>query len=192
MPDYLIVLNKDEDTVSFVELPSHDVVRVVSVDKNPHEVAVTPDGMKAFVSNAGADTISVFDMTNLSIVDTIKHPDFRFPHEGKITPDGRLVLASTYANKVFIIDTESHQVTNVIEAQRMSHMVALSPDGKRAYVSNIGANSFSVLDLATEEWVAHHPTGRAPEGINVSLDGKWVYVANQDDKYGVHNRYRHA
>ncbi len=177
----LIVLNKDEDTVTFIDEPTRNILKIAAVDRNPHEVAVTPDGRKAFVSNAGGNTISVFDMHTLEIVDTIRHPEFNFPHEGKITQDGRLILASTYANKVFVIDTATHAITNIIPAQRMSHMVSLTPDDKFAYVSNIGANSLSVLDLATETWVAHYPTGRSPEGIGISPDGQWAYVANQDD-----------
>ncbi len=101
MPNTLIVLNKDDDTVSFYNEADMSLLKVVTVDKNPHEVAVTEDGKKAFVSNAGGNTISVFDMTTLNVVDTITHPDFEFPHEAKITPDGRMILASTYANKVW-------------------------------------------------------------------------------------------
>ena len=70
--DYIIVLNKDDDTVSFIDEAKRKVVKVVGVDKNPHEVAVTADGKKAFVSNAGGDTISVFDMTTLDIMDRKK------------------------------------------------------------------------------------------------------------------------
>lgn len=114
MRDYIIVLNKDEDTVSFIDESTREVIRVVQVEKNPHEVAVTAGGHKAFVSNAGANSISVFDMESLEIIDTIRHPEFEFPHEGKITGDGRLILASTYAHKVFIIDAETHQILKIL------------------------------------------------------------------------------
>jgi DNA-binding beta-propeller fold protein YncE len=133
MPDYLIVLNKDDDTVTFIDEPDQQTIKTVRVDKNPHEVALTPDGRKAFVSNAGDNTISVFDMAGLNLVDTMTHPEFDFPHEGKVTPDGRLILASTYAHKIFIIDVDVHKVLRIIPAQRMSHMVALTPDARQAY-----------------------------------------------------------
>lgn len=181
MTEYVIVLNKDEDTVSFIEEASKKVVKTVEVEKNPHEVAATRNGRKAFVSNAGANSISVFDMTTLDIIDTIRHSEFQFPHEGKITADGTLILASTYAHKVFFIDTITHQVTDILPAERMSHMVALSPDDKFAYISNIGSNSYSILEIATRSFSAHIPVGRKPEGINISPDGRWIYVANQDD-----------
>lgn len=41
MIDYIIVLNKDDDTVSFIDEPTQQVVTVVDVEKNPHE----PDGL---------------------------------------------------------------------------------------------------------------------------------------------------
>jgi YVTN family beta-propeller protein len=181
MTDLLIVLNKDEDTVSFINEQDHQTLSIVPVERSPHEVAITPDGRKAYVSNAGANSVFCFDLRTLKISAVIRHPEFQFPHEGKVAPNGKLYLASTYANKVFVIDTATEQVVNVIPARRMSHMVALSPDGGRAYVSNIGDNSLSVLDTETDEWLAHIPVGRQPEGVDVSPDGRWIYVANQDD-----------
>ncbi|VAW33746.1 hypothetical protein MNBD_CHLOROFLEXI01-3778 [hydrothermal vent metagenome] len=50
MIDYVIVLNKDDNTVSFIDEPNQKVVKVVPVEKNPHEVAVTANGRKAFIS----------------------------------------------------------------------------------------------------------------------------------------------
>ena len=45
----------------------------------------------------------------------IKHNEFRFPHESKVLPDGsKVVLASTYANKVFIIDRRNRKVNAFI------------------------------------------------------------------------------
>ncbi|MHA1156583.1 MAG: YncE family protein [Candidatus Heimdallarchaeota archaeon] len=149
MTDYLIVLNKDEDTVSFIDEPTGKIVKTVSVGKNPHEVSVTPDGQKAYISCAGENTVEVFDMKKLELITIIKHPEFRFPHESAVLPDGsKVVLASTYANKVFIIDVATNAVEKIIEGRRMTHMVSLHPDGSKAYISNIGDNSISVLDIA--------------------------------------------
>jgi YVTN family beta-propeller protein len=37
------------------------------------------------------------------------------------------------------------------------------------------------LDTETDQWLAHIPVGRKPKGVDVSPDGRWIYVANQDD-----------
>ena len=64
--DLLVVLNKDEDTVTLYDERALDTLATIPVERNPHEVAITPDGQKAFVSNAGADSISVIDMVVLA------------------------------------------------------------------------------------------------------------------------------
>ena len=46
-----------------------------------------------------------------------------------------------------------------------------------AYVSNEKGNSVSVLDTDTMTVVARIKTGQRPRGIDVSPDGKFVFVA---------------
>jgi PQQ-dependent catabolism-associated beta-propeller protein len=51
----------------------------------------------------------------------------------------------------------------------------------RAYVSNEKGNSVSVIDTDKMETIATIKTGQRPRGIEVSRDGKLVYVALGDD-----------
>ena len=50
-----------------------------------------------------------------------------------------------------------------------------------AYVSNEKSNSVSVIDTDKMETVATVKTGQRPRGIEVSRDGKLVFVALGDD-----------
>lgn len=50
-----------------------------------------------------------------------------------------------------------------------------------AYVSNEKGNSVSVIDTDKMEMIATVKTGQRPRGIEVSRDGKFVYVALGDD-----------
>ena len=45
----LIVLNKDEQSVSFIETQAGRCLQVVPVGGHPHDVALTPDGKVAHV-----------------------------------------------------------------------------------------------------------------------------------------------
>jgi YVTN family beta-propeller protein len=57
--------------------------------------------------------------------------------------------------------------------------VAISPDGKHAYVVNERANTVSVIDIATNTVTATVAGGGgSPEGVAVTPDGQVVYVAN--------------
>ena len=51
----------------------------------------------------------------------------------------------------------------------------------RAYVSNEKGNTVSVIDTDKMEVIATVKTGQRPRGIEVSRDGKFVYVAVGDD-----------
>ena len=50
-----------------------------------------------------------------------------------------------------------------------------------AYISNEKGNSISVIDTDKMEVIATIKTGQRPRGIEVSRDGKFVYVAVGDD-----------
>jgi YVTN family beta-propeller protein len=51
----------------------------------------------------------------------------------------------------------------------------------RAYVSNFGDNTVSLVDFATRKVIATIPAGTHPRQVVLSPDGKRAYVCNQDD-----------
>lgn len=181
--DHLIVLNKDEDTVSYVDLQIGQVVHTSDSERSPHEVTVTPDGRCAYVACAGADSVLVYDNEQGSLVDRIEHPEFRFPHGLAFTGDGRrLFLAATYAHKLFVYEVPGHRLLKVIPTrQRLSHMVHLDRDERRAYVPNIGSGNVTVVDTESLEILTHLPVGRGPEGIAPHPLRPELWVTNQED-----------
>ena len=58
--------------------------------------------------------------------------------------------------------------------------VAVSPDGKKVYVTNYGDKTVSVIDTATKAVTATVSVGRGPKEIAVTPDGTKVYVANSE------------
>lgn len=184
----LLVLNKDERSVLFLNEESGELLASIRVDRNPHEAALTPDGAIAYVSNAGANTVSVLDATLRREITRLSDTAWRFPHGMELTPDGRyLWLAVTRSNAVWVLernpdDPAEHRVARVIPTgQELSHMVHFSPDASRAYVPNIGSGTLTVIDVAGMELVTQVTVGPGPEGVAVHpLDGS-IYVANQED-----------
>jgi len=57
--------------------------------------------------------------------------------------------------------------------------VAVTPDGKDVYVTNLYGDS--VIDTASNAVVATVPEGNYDMGIAVTPDGKRVYVTNAHD-----------
>ena len=56
--------------------------------------------------------------------------------------------------------------------------LAFSPDGKFLYVTNVTANSLSVIDAQAGSVAKEIAVGDTPTGVVVSPDGKIVFVAN--------------
>ena len=75
----------------------------------------------------------------------------------------------------------SDTVTNeaaCITVGDLPRSVQISPDGKRAYVSNFSDHSVSVVDTVTQCVVNTTDVGGHPEGLAVSPDGGRLYVSD--------------
>lgn len=95
-------------------------------------------------------------------------------------------LVNETSDTVSVIDTAANKVvtTVALPVGSFSLGVAVTPDGKHAYVtnSNFGSNpgTVTVIDTATNKVVTTIalPVGSFPSGVDVSPDGEHAYVAN--------------
>ncbi|MEZ4523038.1 MAG: beta-propeller fold lactonase family protein [Thermomicrobiales bacterium] len=184
----LLVLNKDDRSVMFIDDASGKIVKTLAVGLNPHEAIVSPNGKVAYVSNAGDNTVSIIDLDARQVIGEIKDEHWRFPHGLEVTEDGKyLWVAATRSHGIWIYERDPnrpawHELVKVVPTQhRMSHMVHLSPDGGRAYVPNIESGVLTVFDTRSMDVINQIRVGPGPEGVAVHpLDGT-IYVANQGD-----------
>jgi YVTN family beta-propeller protein len=181
----LLVLNKSDDTLAFVDPQSMETVKTVAVGHGPHEIQVSPDGHTAYVANYGTgpdpgSTISIVDVARQEVVSTIGLEEFKRPHGMAISRDGRKLYVTVEANQAVIeIDTASERLARSFATeQRVSHMCVLTGNGEKLYVANIGSESVTVIDL-DKGAVSQIAVGDGPEGIDVSPDGRFVWVANR-------------
>ncbi len=183
MSDSLIVLNKDSDTVSYIDPETGETTAVVETDFNPHEVVISPDGSKSFVTCSLGNALNVIDNDTHEVTERFEHDLFDFPHGVAIRESANeLWLVSTYSSQVFIFDIDTVELLETFPTyQDKSHMVTLSPDESRAYFTNIGSDNVTVVDCEERAIVADPPVGEEPEGIGVDPDTGDILVANQED-----------
>ena len=83
----LLVLNKGDATVSFLDPATGKVTATTDVGVGPHEVAISPDGKQAVVCNYGdqqpGSTLSVLDVATGKTLRTI---ELHKPAEGEAAP----------------------------------------------------------------------------------------------------------
>ena len=183
--DLLIVLNKSDNTASILDAKTGAARATVRVGKAPHEVEVLADGKTAAVSNYGTRedagrTLTLIDIGRGTAIATVALPEGARPHGLKALSDGRLLVTAEGLKELFVVDPKARRVAmRIPTARETSHMVAASPDARRAYVANIGSGSVTVVDLAEGKVVKDIPTGEGAEGIAISPDGREVWVTNR-------------
>lgn len=182
--DTLIVLNKAEASVSLIDPRSGKTLKTLPTGQGPHEVAVAPDGRHALITNYGqqlpGNTLTLIDVSAAKVLKTISLGSYQRPHGIQwLEPDRVLVTAE--ANQALLqLTVSSGAIKAITTGQQVSHMVAATPDGKRAFVANIGSGSVSAIDLASGSLLGNIATGNGAEGVAVTPDGKQVWVTNRD------------
>ena len=67
----LLIGNKGEDTLSFVDLGTGEELGRQPTGRMPHEIAISPDGRQAAVVAYGARGIDIFDIASRTKLKTI-------------------------------------------------------------------------------------------------------------------------
>src|SRR5206468_11098695 len=98
----LFVLTSASGAVAVIDSSTNQVIAQIPVGRSPTRLAITPDGLKAYVSNSGSSTLSVIDTANRVVTKTI--PVTTGPQELAVTPDG---------SRVFVVHKTSGEVTVV-------------------------------------------------------------------------------
>jgi YVTN family beta-propeller protein len=182
----LLVVRKSAGAVDFVDPGSGLTLSSVAVGFAPHEISRSPDGRFAAVSNYGTRekpgaTLSVLDLEHPRELRRIELGTWRRPHGVVWYAQDRIAVTTEEPAALLVVDPRAARViTQVPTEQAGSHMVAVISDPLRAFVTNRGAGSTTVIDLTSGRKLADVPTGAGSEAIAVTRDGREVWVAARE------------
>jgi len=175
----LLIGNKGEDTVSFVDLGTGQELGRSPTGKMPHEIAISPDGKQAAVVAYGDKTIDLFEVATRAKLKTIDLSPNEGPHGIAWLKNGRIVVTTERSQSIAVVDPAAGKVVSSIKTgQQGTHMVAVTADGTTAYTSNIAAGTVTVLDLARSKKLRDIAVGGRPEGIALSRDELVLWVGD--------------
>jgi YVTN family beta-propeller protein len=144
----------------------------------------TPPGYRefAYVTNSGANTVSVLDLVYMRQDRTL---------QVGVNPSGLAVNPvknEVYAvntgsgagsvGSVSVIDAEKNAVVATIPVHRRPYFISVDAAGKRAYVANAGSNTVSVIDLDKRREIAVAGTGEQPGVAQIAPDMRSLVVTN--------------
>ena len=175
----LLIGNKGEDTLSFVDLATGQELGRQPTGKAPHEIAISPDGKMAAVVAYGGRTIDLFDVASRTKVKTIDLTPNEGPHGLVWLRDGRIVATTERSKSVAVVDPVAGKlVASIPTDQEATHMVAVTNDGRMAFTANIRSGTVSVVDLKQSRKLRDIAVGGEPEGIALSREEQVIWVAD--------------
>ncbi|MCP5000166.1 MAG: beta-propeller fold lactonase family protein [Hyphomicrobiales bacterium] len=185
----LLVGNKFEGTVSFIDLDSGQETKRIETGGSPHEIAMSPDGKTAVVvsymdEGYVGEELNVFDVETAMLKNTISTAPHLAPHGIGWVGDTRNVVVTTEETREVIrVDLDQSLVTGAAVTDQIgSHLLALSPNESTSYVTSRGSDTISVIDVDTMEVTNTIAAGNGPEAIDVSPDGGMLWVGNNQSR----------
>ena len=176
--------------VLVINITSFGIVKQIPVGKYTGFVKINADGTEAYVLGSHYEDTNVYviDLRTNEVAHEIELDDQ--PYCAALSPDGGILYVTTDRGVVYI-DTETHEVTRIIEMDtECIKRIAVHPDGGKIYVTYHRDEeghwpSVQVFDAATGDQVdiIENLTRRAfPEGtiscIAVSPDGAFIYATD--------------
>lgn len=99
--------------------------------------------------------------------------------------DGVLLVTNKSENTLSLIDAETGGEIQRIATGPNPHEVAVTPDGRLAFVANYGSNSLTVVDLVQRASLGSVDLREhsRPHGITVSKNGRSVWVTTEGSQH---------
>jgi YVTN family beta-propeller protein len=152
----LLVLSKQDHTLSVVDPSTLQVVARMPVGNDPHEVIASTDGKTAYVSNYGFgtyNTLTEVDLVGHRTLGTIDLGPLRGPH-GLTFVGGKTWFTAEAAKAIGRYDPATKKVDWILgTGQNRTHMIYVSPDvtpdQQRIITTNVSSGTVSLIELET-------------------------------------------
>jgi len=159
----LATVNRDNGSVSIVDLTSRKVLREIPVGHHPESATFLGDTFTLAVSVYGDDLVKLIDAYSGELQETIEV--FDEPYGLAATADGkRLYITCEYPGQVVEYDVAEKKILRSMHAGKMPRGIALSEQQQRIYVTEYLTATVNAISLETGEIVDQWP-GTASENL---------------------------
>jgi DNA-binding beta-propeller fold protein YncE len=175
--DRIVAGNIGDGTISVIGIGSAGPPQVIRVARQPEGIAISPDGATAWAGSNRDSVVLVVDLRAAQPIDTIR--GFGLPYRMAISANGRTAVVTDPMKaqiRVFDASTRRERFTIQVPADSVlaaaevpgspsPEGVAVSPDGRWAFVTLQGRNRLATVDLETGKIVALAVIGNWSDGV---------------------------
>jgi YVTN family beta-propeller protein len=178
--DRLYTANIVDGTVSELNLATGDSARLIRVARQSEGIAVAPDGRSVWAGSNADSVVLVVDLARPGVVDTLR--GFGLPYRIAISRDSRVAVVSdpmrgevrafTVADRkpkwTIAIPADSLVATAEVAGSSSPEGVAISSDGRWAFVTLQGRNRVITIDIERGVVTRYAVIGTWADGIGYS------------------------
>ena len=162
-----------DDSVSF------DVVAVVDVGLNPHQIAFSQSGDLAYIAAAGSDHITVVDVATHTVTGRLDVPDA--PLGVALLPNGGIAVTRFGADEVVRFDAGADEPSARVSTGGAPSLLAGPLPSGELLVAVEQADLVWFLDSDGFTLTRSYDVGHRPFPPAATSDGRLVFVPNYDD-----------
>jgi YVTN family beta-propeller protein len=184
---YLLVLNKAENSLAILDGRDYQAVARIPVGEGPHEVIASADGKFAYVGNYGTaqvlgGSLSVIDLAAKKEARRVDLGALRRPH-GLVEINGKILFTCEVNRALARYDPAADKVDWVMgTGQDATHMIVGNAEQKKIFATNIRSGTVTAFDFGGNiTTLTQIPVGNQPEGLDITPDGKEVWVAHRGE-----------
>lgn len=185
---FVAVPIRDGDSVDIVDTTLKKVIKVLPV-KVPHNCFNAGSNDDMYVSSMGDHEVDIIDLKRMEYARKI--PVGGVPRPYAVSDDEQtMFVALTDLHGFAIASIPRGEVIGRVdlppappghcplEPRTPTHGLALSPDGKEVWATSLPDHGIYVYEIATKKLSEEIPTGKCPNWVAFSPDGKYCCVSN--------------
>jgi YVTN family beta-propeller protein len=190
--NYVVVPLRGNNTAVIIDSKTNQIVKTLPI-KGPHNCVAPMGGSNDYIyceEQRGFD-IAKIDMKTMEIADRIKVNGEARPF--LITPDQKTMYVALSALSGFAsVDLATDMITEVVlppthgnpctiePGNTPTHGIALTPDLKKLWITDIPGSGVYVYDVATKKLSEKISVGKCPNWFAITSDGKYVAITNAE------------
>lgn len=166
--------------LTIIDARNGSPVRRLEVPGAVHHVAVSPDGRYAVATLPNADSISIIDLSDLTVRGVVRTGPT--PNYAAFNADGSMVYVSNAGNgTVSEVEVGRRIVRRNLPAGNTPEHLVLAPDGRTLYVANVDAGTVSALAIERGAVDRTFSIGGEVHGLDLSDDGGTLFVSGKGE-----------
>src|SRR6476660_4894478 len=152
----LYVTNERAGTLTMIDVDRQEAFGTITLGKRPRGIVANKEKTRVYVALSGS------------------------PIAGPGVDESTLPPPDKGADGIGEVDLGEHKLLRVLRAGSDPEGIALSADGKEAFIANEDTGQVSIVQIADGSVSESFKVGDEPEGISVTPDGKQAWATSED------------